>query len=215
MQSIGAGMVRYIRALSYAWLASSLLISYAAPKLSWSPAQNVPTSEGFWAVSCPSAVFCDATSGGEGNEVFIYKSGAWSVVPVGSMKDLNWDVTCPKYEFCVFSAHGGWVVALDAGRWTAQYQVFPHGGSPLVSCPTTGYCLSLDSVQSGGHATAEMAVFEHGKWSTPLPVPGIVQGASLSCPSAGFCMTTAGSGETNGSVETPGYDQVATYQDGT
>jgi hypothetical protein len=170
-------------------------ISYSG---AWSQPQVVSSKSGFWAVSCSSAESCLATTGGQGDEVLEYSKGGWKAVAAGPVQELNWDVACAGTHFCFFSGHNGRVVALNQGRWVDSQRLFLGSGSPLVSCASQSYCLSLDS-QAGGHSS-EQAVFDGKGWSVPLAVPGIALGVSLTCPTAGFCVT----------VDEP--DKIATYE---
>ncbi|MDA8399375.1 MAG: hypothetical protein M0008_04900 [Actinomycetota bacterium] len=184
---------------------------------SWSPGRQIDTNtfgQGHHyplsSVSCASASFCVAV-GTDGYE-FTYSGGSWSAGQKIATDALD-SVSCPTAGFCVAVGLGGYSLTdsqlrrlsaraarrlasrgyseftFSGGSWSPGLGIGTKPGLDSVSCPTTGFCVAVDS--RGNEYT-----YSGGSWSPGrrIDTNNFAILFSVSCPTAGFCVAVDAGG---------------------
>lgn len=171
----------------------------------------------FSAISCPSAVSCVAIGGytnKSGQQVGLIETlggGHWTASSVafpvagGTSPYLSLDgVSCGGAGSCVVvggfqsSSVGygvGLLLTLSGGVWTEQVVAAPAGtyGARLrsVSCTSPTWCVAVGEVPYSGAAIID--TFASGQWTVQsIPVSGLQDLSSVSCPAQGSCTAVGG-----------------------
>jgi hypothetical protein len=70
---------------------------------------------------------------------------------------------------------------LGSGTSALTWNEHPYGSLTSVSCPTSSFCMAVDS---NGHAIT----YSNGTWSSPQSIDSNSYLTSVSCPTTSFCM---------------------------
>lgn len=177
----------------------------------WHPAP-IDGSESLIAISCASASMCAAvdlagkllTSTDPTGE-----ASTWQGVTVDTGGRPR-AITCPSVALCVLVDDKGNVLTSTnptggAAAWSLPEEIAARTDErpePLydVSCPTTSFCAAVDGYEytssevfsTGDVITTTNPTGGAGVWSAPTHIARGLLG--LSCPSAGFCLTSDFSG---------------------
>jgi hypothetical protein len=158
------------------------------------PGNEETYSDGKWsstpigqasAVSCASESFCVAAAG---EEVLTYDGRGWVAShPTGAqLTDGNASISCPTESFCAASSFSGTLV-YDDGMWSTPVKL-GSGGLSDVSCVSSALCTAVDR-----HGRA--LTYNGSTWSAPSQIDAEGDLASLSCPSASFCVAVGGASQ--------------------
>jgi len=193
----------------------------------WSSPQQLPQRAAGYqmtGLACASDAFCLVISDSDSADGSAYQTWdgqGWSALQTLPGVSLR-AVSCPAVGFCVtFGGEGDNEVAMtwNDGSWSSPERlragpVMGLGGFPVLSCPTTSFCM----VVGGYHAAGDIYVtWDGSKWSaeqrhdTGLSSLGFT---GVSCPTASFCVAAdAGSGA-NGSPDTFKGPLISVWRDG-
>lgn len=124
-------------------------------------------------------------------------------------------IACASRSFCVATSTAGEALFYNGRSWSKPVASYPKGGLVALACPATSKCIAIANVPSretsrettkeGATVIRELAfqeafalTFNGSTWGTPrlLPVTGRV--ASLSCPTASFCLALGNASEDSG-----------------
>jgi hypothetical protein len=135
-------------------------------------------------VSCPTASFCAAVSGGE---AWTYNGHSWSA-PVRIASEAASSVSCPSASFCAVGDEYGHVLTYNGSSWSAPTKIIPNPVLHMsVSCTSASFCVAVTSADS-------VATYNGSSWSAPVSLVGTSELWSVSCASSSFCVA-AGLGE--------------------
>jgi hypothetical protein len=165
--------------------------NWSAPKLVY-----YKSLLGLGAVSCASANFCVAL--GEENGVALTFNGtSWSAPKKIFLDGSQGVVSCPSENFCVaLETTNGDVLTYNGTSWSAPKAIFPDGSQGYVSlsCPLTNDCVALGVSGAGGFGVT----YDGTSWLAPEEIfPSGGDGATVSCPSANFCVATTEEGDSS------------------
>ncbi|MGD0061970.1 MAG: protein kinase [Streptosporangiaceae bacterium] len=134
-------------------------------------------------VSCPLAGFCVAAGKWD---AYTYSAGRWATGYQLQQSYTFASISCPAATFCLAADSGGNVYTYSGGLWAGPR---PLASSALtsVSCATTTFCAATG-------ANGRAYVYTDGRWSAPSQLTDAdgnrADLRSVSCPAAGFCVTT-------------------------
>ena len=116
-------------------------------------------------VSCPTASFCIATDGVNGN-VFAWNGSSWSSPDsIGYLFGGLFSVSCPTASFCAAVDGYGAVLTYNGSSWAYPVVIDPSdAGSGIVltsvSCPTASFCAAVDN-------DGKAVTYNGSSWSSP------------------------------------------------
>lgn len=158
---------------------------------SWSALQ--PTDVGAVQLGflfCQSAASCE----GIGGSAEAYDGSSWSTgTPMNLSSSATWtDASCTSNEFCMAVSSTGFAVHVDPTQpdlTTTSSVPEPVGGNlSAVSCPTTSWCLAVDS-------SGQFLLDSSGSWTLGAPADPGVSLTGVSCTSSSFCLAVGSSGD--------------------
>ena len=136
-------------------------------------------------VSCVSATFCIAVTGGQS---YRYDGSSWSAG--FDAQAAIFAVSCVSPTFCmgIGGELGNTAWIYDGSHWSAPVVVADEVPS-TVSCASTSLCVAMSV--SGRNDDARAYVFNGTRWDTGTFLDPEAPGASVSCPTASFCLAGA------------------------
>lgn len=199
--------------------------SYGSNGPKWTSITPTPSTLGIYGISCPHSGVCRAN---DATDVYTFEDGLWSQgnpIDPGGVSDNGGltAISCPSSGFCMVGGLFGTVYQYGAGRWSNAIDVAPRSvklydsqtrkigsfpNSLSVSCPTTTFCLGIDSV-------GRIYKYQDGHWSqsdVSVPLTKDDLPTSLSCGSADLCVVAGLTGKTpddiSEGISTSGWAQV-------
>jgi hypothetical protein len=152
--------------------------------LTWGSPTDLAGTGGGGPVSCPTATFCAAVSGG--SQVVTYNGSAWSApTTVDSNEDLI-AITCVSASFCMtISEHD--LSIFNGTSWSVASRFDSVGSLTSISCATTSVCVAVDGSSGASFTTVGNAyVYDGLSWQPWLALPGSGL-VAVSCATATFC----------------------------
>jgi hypothetical protein len=155
----------------------------ASAGLSWSTPTNPDPYRGYpLSISCVSSMWCLAVD--DSGQAVKFSAGAWhspvrveGPYPHGGLSQ----VSCAATTSCEATDSDGRLLHYDGHSWSAPFSLGTGRTVYAISCPTTTFCMAIGSVIARMRGT---------QWTVlPDKLPSR-DFTSLSCSSAGFCMTT-------------------------
>lgn len=149
--------------------------SYVYANGAWSGPMQVDAID-LASISCPTAGFCEAASGGA---VFTFDGLGWNQgYSVGLYVS---SISCSSPSFCAVAGEDGSVATFNGVSWSEPKVVDDFSGFGGVSCASGSFCMAAD--QDGGSFD-----FDGSAWSASIPVT-IGSGAltTASCVAEAFC----------------------------